>query len=541
MEKIYEIDKLLKPIQLYEQESDDFEAKDVDAKNNEEQKVDEKKSEENNKKSDEVDDKKEKEEPSEEKKDETSEKPKEINEDVAKKQRDAINKVNSDLTNCAVELDNIYKNNNLKKYGVGVENAYKGMGRFIWPAVGIGVACAVAFCCIKGWIPIKKVLSKMPVIGKLFQGDRMAINTVQNTLLMTGTNKAAQAINNVKLPGKGNNQDQVVGNATVVDNNAQDSTQDFDAIRQRIANQTASNEDMEYAYKQWKAGNYPTVGPATKAYFEALDQGKSHDEAQQAADAANPKKQNNVSPATETTSANVAPSEQPSANNDVEKSNTTDEPQADNNKPAEPSAETPSNGTETQGTDGKTVDANQKTEVDTNVQDNANVNTVSETPVNTTSGVVSPDTASNESTVNQNNSGESINDVAKSTADVANQGGPNGSIKASDGRTIAFGKYARQQLGNTQVQVGQPDTLIPGAKVGDYISGTDGNGKASYIVVAPGKYGTIDRTGKINTIDDVSTIQYFMNKGYKFVPDKTGATITKTTNVNGAEITTTGV
>lgn len=148
---------------------------------------------------------------------------------------------------CSVELDNIYKNNNLKKYGMGVENAYKGVMRFVWPAIGITVAATVAFLCMKGIIPAKKVLSKVPLIGKLFQGDKAAINSVQQSLLFAGTNKATQmgtqAINNI---GNKPQQAQPVGNSTVApDATTQPTTGTQDEQSTPTNTENANNQNGE--------------------------------------------------------------------------------------------------------------------------------------------------------------------------------------------------------------------------------------------------------------------------------------------------------
>ena len=138
-------------------------------------------------------------------------------------------------------------NNNLKKYGMGVENAYKGVMRFVWPAIGITVAATVAFLCMKGIIPAKKVLSKVPLIGKLFQGDKAAINSVQQSLLFAGTNKATQmgtqAINNI---GNKPQQAQPVGNSTVAPDGAtQPTTGTQDEQPTPTNTENASNQNGE--------------------------------------------------------------------------------------------------------------------------------------------------------------------------------------------------------------------------------------------------------------------------------------------------------
>lgn len=373
MKKIYDVNQLLKPVRLYEQDSDATQAEDVDKKDDEEKGQEEKKDENDQKNNDGQENKEaEKNEDDQQANGNTDQnnnqeqtEQKADGQGNVQSQQNALNGVSKSLMDCSVELDNIYKNNNLKKYGMGVENAYKGVMRFVWPAIGITVAATVAFLCMKGIIPAKKVLSKVPLIGKLFQGDKAAINSVQQSLLFTGTNKATQigtqAINNI---GNKPQQAQTVGNSTVapeaqtqpenqsttdqtqaggqnVDNtqggqtqvqgdaNSQNasteekSEEEWKAIQQRITQQKASNEDMEYAYKQYKDGKYNNAGPATRAYFGALDQGKSHDEAQQVADQNNPKKQQaqqkqTVAPENTAQDTNNTPNEQSQPNSSAQ-------------------------------------------------------------------------------------------------------------------------------------------------------------------------------------------------------------------------------
>lgn len=374
MKKIYDVNQLLKPVRLYEQDSDATQAEDVDKKDDEEKGQEEEKKDENDQKNNDGQENKEAEKNEGDQQADGNTDQNNNQEQTEQKadgqgnvqaQQNALNGVSKSLMDCSVELDNIYKNNNLKKYGMGVENAYKGVMRFVWPAIGITVAATVAFLCMKGIIPAKKVLSKVPLIGKLFQGDKAAINSVQQSLLFTGTNKATQigtqAINNI---GNKPQQAQTVGNSTVapeaqtqpenqsttdqaqaggqnVDNtqggqtqvqgdaNSQNasteekSEEEWKAIQQRIAQQKASNEDMEYAYKQYKDGKYNNAGPATRAYFGALGQGKSHDEAQQEADKANPKKQptqqkQTVAPENTAQDTNNTPNEQSQPNSSTQ-------------------------------------------------------------------------------------------------------------------------------------------------------------------------------------------------------------------------------
>jgi hypothetical protein len=314
MEKIYEVDKLLKPIKITEQESTDKDKEAEEAQATEEKQP----AENNNEKTEKTDNEnteqaQEKKPEEQEKKSEEPEKnqPAQDNSQVNQQQK-SLYKMNSELTNCAMELDTLYTNNNLKKYGMGVDNAYKGVGRFIWPAVGIGLAATVIFGGMKGIIPVKKILPKIPLIGKLFTGDKMAINTIQNSLIMAGTGKATQAIYSFKLPSRNNQMQQMTPQPTPVQptpqtpaptetvtqpetntatpnnqpvqNNANQATNteqpqlNIEDVKKRIADNTATNEDMDFAYKQWKAGTYKDVDENTLKYLQLLDQGKTHEE-----------------------------------------------------------------------------------------------------------------------------------------------------------------------------------------------------------------------------------------------------------------------
>jgi hypothetical protein len=314
MEKIYEVDKLLKPIKITEQESTDKDKEAEEAQATEEKQP----AENNNEKTEKTDNEnteqaQEKKPEEQEKKSEEPEKnqPAQDNSQINQQQK-SLYKMNSELTNCAMELDTLYTNNNLKKYGMGVDNAYKGVGRFIWPAVGIGLAATVIFGGMKGIIPVKKILPKIPLIGKLFTGDKMAINTIQNSLIMAGTGKATQAIYSFKLPSRNNQMQQMnpqptpvqptpqtpaptetvaqpetnttTPNNQPVQNNANQATNteqpqlNIEDVKKRIADNTATNEDMDFAYKQWKAGTYKDVDENTLKYLQLLDQGKTHEE-----------------------------------------------------------------------------------------------------------------------------------------------------------------------------------------------------------------------------------------------------------------------
>lgn len=252
MKKIYDVNLLLKPVRLYEQDSDATQAEDVDKKDEEEKGQEEKKDENDQKNNDGQENKEEEKNEDDQQANGNADQnnnqgQKADGQGNVQAQQNALNGVSKSLMDCSVELDNIYKNNNLKKYGMGVENAYKGVMRFVWPAIGITVAATVAFLCMKGIIPAKKVLSKVPLIGKLFQGDKAAINSVQQSLLFAGTNKATQmgtqAINNI---GNKPQQAQPVGNSTVAPDGAtQPTTGTQDEQPTPTNTENASNQNGE--------------------------------------------------------------------------------------------------------------------------------------------------------------------------------------------------------------------------------------------------------------------------------------------------------
>jgi len=255
MKKIYDVNQLLKPVRLYEQDSDATQAEDVDKKDEEEKGQEEKKDENDQKNNDGQENKEAEKDEGDQQTDGNADQnnsqeqaeQKADDKGNVQAQQNALNGVSKSLMDCSVELDNIYKNNNLKKYGMGVENAYKGVMRFVWPAIGITVAATVAFLCMKGIIPAKKVLSKVPLIGKLFQGDKAAINSVQQSLLFAGTNKATQmgtqAINNI---GNKPQQAQPVGNSTVAPEAAtQAATETQDEQSAQTNTENANNQNGE--------------------------------------------------------------------------------------------------------------------------------------------------------------------------------------------------------------------------------------------------------------------------------------------------------
>lgn len=290
MKKIYDVNQLLKPVRLYEQDSDATEAEDVDKENNEADKNDgqEKKDENEQKNNDEnKNDEQTSDQQSEQnakdnntdtqKQDKTEQKQK--NQADVKAQQNALSKINKSLMDCSVELDNIYKNNNLKKYGMGVENAYKGVMRFIWPAIGITVAITVAYLCMSGIIPAKKVLSKVPLIGKLFQGDKAAINSVQQSLLYTGTNKATQlgtqAINKI---GNNPQQAQTIGNSTAApEDTTQPATEPSDGQASSTDTENVNGQNNETAPEGSNPDQLTDKAPTIENSVEAQANAKPGD------------------------------------------------------------------------------------------------------------------------------------------------------------------------------------------------------------------------------------------------------------------------
>lgn len=287
MKKIYDVNQLLKPVRLYEQDSDDFEAEDID-KNDGQEKNDknDQKNDGKNKNDEQASEQQPEQQPEQnaendstdtQKQDKTEQKQK--NQADVKAQQNALSKINKSLMDCSVELDNIYKNNNLKKYGMGVENAYKGVMRFIWPAIGITVAITVAYLCMSGIIPAKKVLSKVPLIGKLFQGDKAAINSVQQSLLYTGTNKATQlgtqAINKI---GNNPQQAQTVGNSTVApEDTTQPATEPSDGQASPTDTENVNGQNNETAPEGSNPDQLTDKAPTIENSVEAQANAKPGD------------------------------------------------------------------------------------------------------------------------------------------------------------------------------------------------------------------------------------------------------------------------
>lgn len=419
MKKIYDVNQLLKPVRLYEQDSDATQAEDVDKKDEEEKSQEEKK-DENDQKNNDGQENKEAEKNEEDQQADGNADQNNNQEQTEQKaddkgnvqaQQNALNGVSKSLMDCSVELDNIYKNNNLKKYGMGVENAYKGVMRFVWPAIGITVAATVAFLCMKGIIPAKKVLSKVPLIGKLFQGDKAAINSVQQSLLFAGTNKATQmgtqAINNI---GNKPQQAQPVGNSTVAPEAAtQAATETQDEQSAPTNTENANNQNGESSTTapvgsnpEQKTDKAPTIENSVEAQANAkpgdvvqrnngekyvlnqgdinwakqqVQRGKSKETVDQA-------KQEEETGAT-TAQTNVQNETAPDANQQNTNKQTT----------------TPTNGNAQQN-DAQNQNANGATpQANTQPEDNSQANT-------------------NQQTNNQQ--GESIKDVAQQTANAAN-------------------------------------------------------------------------------------------------------------------------
>lgn len=287
MKKIYDVNQLLKPVRLYEQDSDDFEAEDID-KNDGQEKNDknDQKNDGKNKNDEQASEQQSEQQPEQnaedgstdtQKQDKTEQKQK--NQADVKAQQNALSKINKSLMDCSVELDNIYKNNNLKKYGMGVENAYKGVMRFIWPAIGITVAITVAYLCMSGIIPAKKVLSKVPLIGKLFQGDKAAINSVQQSLLYTGTNKATQlgtqAINKI---GNNPQQAQTVGNSTAApEDTTQPATEPSDGQASSTDTENVNGQNNETAPEGSNPDQLTDKAPTIENSVEAQANAKPGD------------------------------------------------------------------------------------------------------------------------------------------------------------------------------------------------------------------------------------------------------------------------
>ena len=287
MKKIYDVNQLLKPVRLYEQDSDAIEAEDVDKNDGQEKNDKNDQKNDGKNKNDEQASEQQPEQQTEQnaeddstdtqKQDKTEQKQK--NQANVQAQQNALSKINKSLMDCSVELDNIYKNNNLKKYGMGVENAYKGVMRFIWPAIGITVAITVAYLCMSGIIPAKKVLSKVPLIGKLFQGDKAAINSVQQSLLYTGTNKATQlgtqAINNI---GNNPQQAQTVGNSTAApEDTTQPATEPSDGQASSTDTENVNDQNNETAPEGSNPDQLTDKAPTIENSVEAQANAKPGD------------------------------------------------------------------------------------------------------------------------------------------------------------------------------------------------------------------------------------------------------------------------
>ena len=194
MKKIYDVSQLLKPVRFVEQESDATEAEDVDNKDKDNDNQDKKDGSDKESKDGEGSGNEEGSSNAEGSGNEEGSQNSEGsgNEEGSGNQegqgnnadstKQALTKAQQEITACGDELDKIYKNNNLKKYGKDVTSLYQNGSKFIWVGVGIAVAAVFTFLCVKGLIPIKQALSKIPLVGKLFQGDKAAIKDVSNTI-----------------------------------------------------------------------------------------------------------------------------------------------------------------------------------------------------------------------------------------------------------------------------------------------------------------------------------------------------------------------
>lgn len=197
MKKAYDVLELLKPVRFTEQDSDATEAEDVDAKDNNDS--NDKSDEKADNKSDDKSDNENKADGSEdsngsEGSDENTENQEntEDTDKAANKEGDtanvdaskkALNDAKAALTKCGSDLDNVYKNNNLAKYGPDMTKTYQNGSKALWVGIGLALAAGVVFLCIKGIIPVKKILPKIPLVGKLFQGDKAAIKDVTSTVM----------------------------------------------------------------------------------------------------------------------------------------------------------------------------------------------------------------------------------------------------------------------------------------------------------------------------------------------------------------------
>ena len=427
MKKIYDVNQLLKPVRLYEQDSDAIEAEDVD-KNDGQEKNDknDQKNDGKNKNDEQASDQQPEQQSAEndstdtQKQDKTKQNQK--NQADVQAQQNALSKINKSLMDCSVELDNIYKNNNLKKYGMGVENAYKGVMRFIWPAIGITVAITVAYLCMSGIIPAKKVLSKVPLIGKLFQGDKAAINSVQQSLLYTGTNKATQlgtqAINKI---GNNPQQAQTVGNSTVApEDTTQPATEPSDGQSAPTDTENVNGQNNETAPEGSNPDQLTDKAPTIENSVEAQANAKPGDVIQRKngekyvlnqGDIDWAKQQLNKGKGTET----VDQAEQEEDTGNTSTSNVQNETAPDANQQNNNNGQTttPANGN-TQQTSDQNAGANNTAPQANNQSDNNG--------------------QANASQQTDSQQSESIKDVAQQTANAANQ--PTNNAPTSNSTTV---------------------------------------------------------------------------------------------------------
>ena len=430
MKKIYDVNQLLKPVRLYEQDSDAIEAEDVDKNDGQEKNDKNDQKNDGKNKNDEQASDQQPEQQSEQnaendstdtqKQDKTKQNQK--NQADVQAQQNALSKINKSLMDCSVELDNIYKNNNLKKYGMGVENAYKGVMRFIWPAIGITVAITVAYLCMSGIIPAKKVLSKVPLIGKLFQGDKAAINSVQQSLLYTGTNKATQlgtqAINKI---GNNPQQAQTVGNSTVApEDTTQPATEPSDGQSAPTDTENVNGQNNETAPEGSNPDQLTDKAPTIENSVEAQANAKPGDVIQRKngekyvlnqGDIDWAKQQLNKGKGTET----VDQAEQEEDTGNTSTSNVQNETAPDANQQNNNNGQTttPANGN-TQQTSDQNAGANNTAPQANNQSDNNG--------------------QANASQQTDSQQSESIKDVAQQTANAANQ--PTNNAPTSNSTTV---------------------------------------------------------------------------------------------------------
>lgn len=269
MKKIYDVSQLLKPVRFVEQDSDATEAEDVDNiyKDNDnkdkkdgsdkESKDGEGSGNEEGSSNAEGSGNGEGSQNSEGSGKEEGSGNQEGQDNNADSTKQALIKAQQEITACGDELDKIYKNNNLKKYGKDVTSLYQNGSKFIWVGAGIAVAALFTFLCVKGIISIKQALPKIPLVGRLFQGDKAAIKDVSNTIGVPGSNPA-----------------QKTDEAPTIENSveAQANAKVGDVIQRKDGSKYKLNQgDIDWAKKQQQAGKGK----------ETVDQAKQEDSGNQ--------------------------------------------------------------------------------------------------------------------------------------------------------------------------------------------------------------------------------------------------------------------